>query len=338
MSAEDICLDQLSLADLEKLQQKVLARKAELELSSGTTNKISPSASEQIQKVVVIGGEGQLGQFFCRLFNESGCDVTSLEKQDWADAEQILKSANLVLVAVPIHVTESIINRLTMLSADCVLADITSIKTIPVETMLKVHPGPVVGLHPMFGPGVESISGQTVVVCQARMAAHSSWLIELLNSYGAKLVKVTAAEHDQTMAFVQVLRHFSTVVYGCHLAEESVDIEQVLSMSSPIYRLELAMVGRLFAQSSDLYTEIIFANPQNVGMMKRYIERYTRLLSLVETNDKKRFKREFATTRHWFGKYAEQFLDESSKLLSQARLTRSSEDNKSDQVKESNND
>ncbi|MGT9288017.1 carboxy-S-adenosyl-L-methionine synthase CmoA, partial [Escherichia coli] len=40
----------------------------------------------------------------------------------------------------------------------------------------------------------------------------------------------------------------ATFAYGLHLAEENVQLEQLLALSSPIYRLELAMVGRLFAQ------------------------------------------------------------------------------------------
>lgn len=65
---------------------------------------------------------------------------------------------------------------------------------------------------------------------------------------GARLHRISAVEHDQNMAFIQALRHFATFAYGLHLAEENVQLEQLLALSSPIYRLELAMVGRLFAQ------------------------------------------------------------------------------------------
>lgn len=51
------------------------------------------------------------------------------------------------------------------------------------------------------------------------------------------------------MAFIRALRHFATFAYGLHLAEENVQLEQLLALSSPIYRLELAMVGRLFART-----------------------------------------------------------------------------------------
>ena len=86
-------------------------------------------------------------------------------------------------------------------------------------------------------------------------------------------------------------------------------------MSSPIYRLELVMVGRLFAQAPELYTEIIFANPDNIEMMQRYVEQFNDLLKLLELKDKSAFKQRFIETREWFGDYAERFLKESSQML-----------------------
>jgi len=59
------------------------------------------------------------------------------------------------------------------------------------------------------------------------------------------------------MAYIQVMRHFNTFVYGQHLKGEDPNLESLTMFSSPIYRLELAMVGRLFAQSPQLYADII---------------------------------------------------------------------------------
>lgn len=311
-------IEQLSLDDLLVLEKKINARKQDLTEQAATNRNPLKSYNLSNQNVVIIGGAGQLGSFFYRLLDDAGAAVSSLEKEDWQNADKILANATLVLVAVPIHFTNEVISKLDNLSDDCLLADITSIKTAPVSAMLRVHKGPVIGLHPMFGPGVDSLTGQTVVVCESRSTANSSWLVEFLSQQGAELVLVTPEKHDQTMAIVQVLRHFSTVVYGCHLADESEDLERILSMSSPIYRLELAMVGRLFAQNPDLYTEIIFANKDNIAMMKRYIERYSKMLALVEANDKEQFKIAFKTTTRWFGEFAKRFLDESSTLLKSA--------------------
>lgn len=68
------------------------------------------------------------------------------------------------------------------------------------------------------------------------------WFLEQIQVWGARLHRISAVEHDQNMAFIQALRHFATFAYGLHLVEENVRLEQLLALSSPIYRLELAMV------------------------------------------------------------------------------------------------
>ncbi len=61
------------------------------------------------------------------------------------------------------------------------------------------------------------------------------------------------------MGIVQSLRHFATFAFGQFLKRRQISLSRTLEFSSPIYRLELGMVGRLFAQDSSLYSEIIFA-------------------------------------------------------------------------------
>ncbi|WP_394175635.1 bifunctional chorismate mutase/prephenate dehydrogenase [Thalassotalea litorea] len=273
----------------------------------------------KIEKVVVIGGNGQLGSIFVDLFSRSGYQVLSLEEQDWNNADNLLSGANLVIVAVPINVTEQVISKLNGLDKQCILADITSIKSTPMEKMLSVHKGPVVGLHPMFGPGVTGMIKQTVIVCEGRDLFACEWLMQQLQVWGAELKYYSAAEHDETMAMVQVMRHFSTISYGYHLMQEGADLQRLLDMSSPIYRLELAMVGRLFAQDKQLYADIIFSNGNNVAVMKRYAERFLTLLSAVECQDKALFLDTFTQVSDWFGDYAQSFLIESQQLLNKTK-------------------
>jgi chorismate mutase/prephenate dehydrogenase len=120
------------------------------------------------------------------------------------------------------------------------------------------------------------------------------------------------------MSMVQVMRHFSTIAYGYHLMAEGADIENLVNMSSPIYRLELIMVGRLFAQNPILYSDIIFANPDNITMMKRFAYRFLELLEDVERGDKEAFVTMFKQVSDWFGDYANDFLAESKTMLLKA--------------------
>lgn len=274
-------------------------------------------------RVVVVGGGGALGARFVSLFLRSGYEVAVLEQQDWPDAEAICADAALVLLAVPITLTEQLINKLPALPADCVLADITSIKQQPLIAMLQQHKGPVVGLHPMFGPDITNLVKQVVVVCHGRAEAQYQWLLKQLNVWGAELAVKQAAEHDSAMQLIQAMRHFSSLVYGVHLADENADLNELLQLSSPIYRLELAMVGRLFAQNAELYADIMLSSCEVAALLERYQQRFTALLQLLKAKDKAGLMAQFGKGQQFFGELAGQFLQESKQLLQKAADSRS---------------
>lgn len=277
----------------------------------------------QIKKIVVIGGAGSLGSIFVDTFKRSGYKVELLEQNDWPNAESILSDAGLVLVAVPIKLTESIIYRLTNLPEDCVLADITSTKQKPLAAMMAVHSGPVLGLHPMFGPDVSSLVKQVVVVCHGRKGEQYEWLLQQIRIWGGVLQQTSAKEHDDAMVFIQVMRHFCSFVFGSHLAGENPDLKQLISLSSPIYRLELAMVGRLFAQNPALYADIIFDNKDSLALLTEFSVKFNQALALVESNNKNEFINQFHKIGTWFGDYSKQCLVNSRKLLLKADDDRS---------------
>ncbi|MNO36312.1 T-protein [compost metagenome] len=269
-------------------------------------------------KVVIIGGQGQLGRLFGQMFGLSGYRVETLEQGDWPRADEILADAGLVMVAVPIDITCQIIDRLGKLPADCLLVDVTSVKAAPLEHMLAVHQGPVLGLHPMFGPDVASLAKQVIVCCQGRDPAASQWLLDQMTIWGARLQQVEAKAHDEAMTLIQALRHFATFAYGWHLSREQANIDRLLALSSPIYRLELAMVGRLFAQDPHLYADIILSSPQNLAMIRRYYQNFGEALGLLERGDRDGFIEAFSQVSGFFGEHADEFLRESRTLLAQA--------------------
>ena len=277
----------------------------------------------QVKKIVVVGGAGALGKIFVDMFKRSGYSVQLLEQYDWPNADSILADAGLVLVAVPIKLTESIISKLTHLPSNCVLVDITSTKQKPLAAMMAVHQGPVLGLHPMFGPDVPSLVKQIVVVCHGRHAEQYEWLLQQIRIWGGILQQTSAKEHDDAMVFIQVMRHFCSFVFGSHLASENPNLQQLISLSSPIYRLELAMVGRLFAQDPALYADIIFDNKDSVALLTEFSVKFNQALSLVENNDKVEFIKQFFEIGSWFGDYSKQCLVSSRQLLLKADDDRS---------------
>lgn len=275
-----------------------------------------------MRPIVVVGGAGKMGRLFVRALELSDYDVRILEKDDWKHAADSLADAGMVIISVPIETTNRVIAALPKLPDDCILLDLTSVKQQPMAAMLAIHDGPVLGLHPMFGPDCGSFAKQAVVCCNGRNPEAYQWFLAQIRVWGAKLHMTTPEQHDKHMGLIQALRHFATFTYGLYICKENIQLDDLLSLSSPIYRLELVMVGRLFAQDPDLYADIIMYSEANLALIKRYNTCFIDAIKLLEQGDKTAFVSAFSQVSEWFGKHADDFMLESQHLLSSAQDNR----------------
>jgi chorismate mutase/prephenate dehydrogenase len=266
--------------------------------------------------VLIVGGHGAMGGCLSRWFGDAGYRVRVLERDDWGRVDELCEKADLAILSVPIAATGEVATRLAPhLPPGCLLADVTSTKSGPMAAMLAAHRGPVLGLHPMFGPTTTSLDKQIVVATPGRDPAAGQWLLDQLAAWGAVIVTATAEDHDRAMGFVQALRHFASFAFGQYLYRKGVDLQRTLDFSAPIYRLELGMVGRLFAQSPSLYAEIIFATPERRTLLREYIESVAENLKMIEDGDRDTFIAEFHRIADWFGPFSDQAIRESTYLI-----------------------
>ncbi len=275
-----------------------------------------PRATAAAKRVLFVGGEGGMAQLFGHFFRASGHRVRSLDRDDWGRVETLTTGVDAVIVAVPIRRTAAVIDRLApYLGADTVLADFTSQKADVLGRMLAAHPGPVLGLHPMHGPDVENLSKQLLLACPGRAPEESAWLLQQAALWGMRIKTVDPKAHDRAMHLVQGLRHYLALLHGSFLRACGLRPSQILDYSSPIYRAELMMTGRIFAQDAELYADIVLAEPQRRHLLEQFRDHHERLATLVREDDKEGFAQEFNAIRDFFGDFAEQALEESGYLI-----------------------
>ncbi len=274
-----------------------------------------PAVVDARAPVVVLGGRGAMGRLMVSLFERADYPVRVIDVDNIDDLPNAVVDAGLVMVSVPIDRTTQVIAALPKLPQHCVLCDITSVKQVPLEAMLAAHAGPVVGLHPMFGPDVKSLVKQVIVVCHGRESARYDWLLRQLEAWGGLLREESPAAHDQAMQMIQAMRHFTTIAYGVFLSRQPADLERLLRLSSPIYRLELAMVGRLFAQSPTLYADIMLQAEHLPELISDYRHALDELLALVRNDDRDGLITRFRDVQAYFGDLAPKLLKESAELL-----------------------
>jgi len=257
-----------------------------------------------IKKVTVgiIGVNGLFGQTLERFFKEVGCDVVGSDLDTTMNNYHVVKKADVVIFSVPIDVTTNVIHDVRAhIREDQLLMDVTSVKEPAIKAMLQSQ-AQVVGLHPMFRPGVP-FDGQTVVVCLARLndPKWKNWVVNVLSATGAKIKWSTAKEHDEYMTTVQAVPHLANLTSALLMLESGISPKESLDFTSPFYRVMFSLMGRLVSQNPTLYASIAMENPGTVAALERRIEIEQKLLQIIRHKDQEAFEELFKKARDHFG-------------------------------------
>ncbi len=296
---------------IEELFRTILRQSRVEQTESKSEKGVKPNAT-----ILIVGGTRGMGKYFKEWFLKSGYETRVMGSRDWDNVESLCRGIDLALISVPIDKTIEVIEKISpYIPGNAVLADLTSIKKGPMKVMMEFYRGPVIGIHPLFGPTTSTMDKQIVVYTPGRNPEACKWIIDQLADWGAIIVQSDADEHDRIMAVVQALRHFATFTFGRFLFRQNVDLFRSLEFSSPIYRLELGMVGRLFAQSPALYSGIIFASHERCEILREFISSMAETMEIVDKGDKEKFEKQFNEIAEWFGPFSEQAMRESSFLI-----------------------
>jgi len=266
--------------------------------------------------VAVIGGRGAMGRMMGELFADLSHTVMIADVDTELTPRQAAAAADVVIVSVPIEQTESVIRDIgPHVRSGALLADVTSTKSAPLAAMLDATDADVLGMHPLFGPGVHSLQGQRVVLTPGRGDEWLAWMKSMLAARGILTLETTAERHDSAMAVVQVLVHFATEVMGKTLADLKVDIDETLTFTSPIYLMEMLMTARHFGQSPDLYANIQMANPKTDEVTAAFVAAADRLRTAARDRDIDAYRSMFQEVKALFGGFTDQALEQSSFLI-----------------------
>ncbi|NTW92698.1 MAG: prephenate dehydrogenase/arogenate dehydrogenase family protein [Methanoregulaceae archaeon] len=267
-------------------------------------------------KVGIIGGTGKMGGFFAGVFKRAGHDVLICGRNTRVTCRDLAQECHLVMVSVPIRDTVRVIREIApLLTPSQVLCDLTSLKVAPVDTMMESSAS-VIGLHPMFGPGVPSLRGQTIVVIPARCSDETlGSLITIFEREGAVITLSTPEEHDRVMSLVQGLTHFVTLMVADTMRRLSVSPRETSPYMSPVYQIEMGLVGRLLSQDPDLYGDMLRLNPFVKPVLGACGESLDEIREIILSDDAGAFREIFLKNTRNFGEYCARAEDETDYLI-----------------------
>jgi prephenate dehydrogenase len=267
-------------------------------------------------KVGIIGGTGRMGTLFSGVFSRAGHEVLVCGRSAPGRCHDIAASCGIVMISVPIRHTVEVIREIApILREDQILCDLTSLKTGPVAAMLASRAS-VVGLHPMFGPTVSSLQRQIIVATPARIddEALASFLA-IFEREGVRITLSTPEEHDRMMAVVQGLTHFMTLTVAETMRMLDANPSATEPYRSPVYQIEMGLVGRLLSQDPDLYGDMLAENPFFTPVLAACQDSLGRITRVIEDRDPAGFREIFLENARYFAGYSQKAAEETDFLI-----------------------
>lgn len=268
-------------------------------------------------KVGIIGGFGGMGSLFARLFEGAGYEVCCSGRDTQPSNADIAASCDWIVVSVPIRETVRVIREIgPILTSSQLLCDLTSIKTDAMQAMSETK-AQVIGLHPMFGPTLSTIAGHTIIASPLRCESSvKEQLYSVFTGRGASIVEMDPVAHDRAMAVVQGLVHSVTLAAADTIRQSGCTLPEILAVMSPVYRIEMGIIGRILGQSHSLYGDILAMNPAVLPVLDSLKGSVSCLEEIVASDDQEAFRRFFETLRAWFAEYIQQATAETDRLMS----------------------
>ena len=153
--------------------------------------------------------------------------------------------------------------------------------------MLKTSQAEVIGCHPLFGPQLKDVSGQNVILCPARGKKWLGWLKGVFKRSKMAVRESTPEKHDRMMAVVQALNHLDTMVLGLAIARTGMALADIDKFSTPIFRIKMEIIRKVFTESPELYLDIIRGNSQTIKMLNIYEKALKDIRAVIRTRGKK---------------------------------------------------
>ncbi|MBA2861483.1 prephenate dehydrogenase [Methanococcus maripaludis] len=284
--------------------------------------------------ISIIGGTDGLGKWFASFLKNKGYDVivSGRDLIKGKDVEEELgvkyindnidaaKKGDIVIISVPINVTENVIKEVAPhVKVGSLLIDITSIKERPSELMKEFSKSGVFVLptHPMFGPETPSLNRQVVILTPIEKEKNPFFekVKEFLENEGAKVIVVSPKEHDKIMGVVQGLTHFVYISLGSTLKDLGIDIKESKNFASPIYELMINIIARIIGQNPYLYADIQMHNPQIKTIHDTFIKNCENISEIVQNKDRDSFVENMKNSAKHFGNETKRGLNCSNKAV-----------------------
>ncbi len=217
----------------------------------------------------VIGSRGRMGAMLMERLEAAGRTVRGADIPLTPDVlAAACAGADVALLCVPAAVLDDVANLVAPhLGTGTVLADIASVKMLPMRAMRRAYAGPVVGTHPLFGPKPRpGYNAVCVTPAEGTDEAAVRAVEEVFEAMGCVTFRSTPEVHDRAMAVVQGLNFITSVAYFAMLSQR----DDVLPFLTPSLQRRTEAARSMLTSDVALFTGIFEANPMSQDVVREY--------------------------------------------------------------------
>ena len=233
-----------------------------------------------------IVGQGAFGKFLLKALPKK-CeyktyDINQSNSANNSTFDEVI-DVDILIIAIPFFSFDDFFKKAEgKIKPETLVIDICSVKTLPTEIIkryLKNHRNLLL-THPLFGPqsASDSFEGHTLIITDSTGETAKSVLDYCDKYLGLKIMKMTAEEHDKTMAQVHALTFFAARGLGAMKLPE-------VTFQTPSYNEILDLIALDNTHSEDLFQTIQLGNPYAKEIREQFINALTEVNQGLKTDD-----------------------------------------------------
>jgi prephenate dehydrogenase len=212
------------------------------------------------------------------------------------------KNSDIVIICTPVDTVASIYKKLVkIVKKNIVITDSGSVK-YSIEREINDINSKVsfVGSHPMAGGAKNGLSSASadmfknakVIITPGRYDKSEKIVSKVWKDAGAKIVKMSAKNHDELVAFTSHLPHviaFSLNKIYKKIKKKNLYIDDLTAGS-------FKSITRVSVSSADMWAPIFISNAKNID---KYLDKFIKELNIFKRNlnDKAKIKQEILKTQ-----------------------------------------
>lgn len=240
-------------------------------------------------------GAGKMGSFFLDLLSFEH-ETAVYEKdpkrmrftyncQRFTNTEEIKEfNPDLVINAVTVKYTVSAFKEvLPSLRPDCIISDISSVKT-GLKEFYETADHPYVSTHPMFGPtfaNLNQLSEENAIIISEGDYMGRIFFRDLYSKLGLNIYEYTFDEHDRTVAYSLSIPFVSTFTFAAVMKHQDAP--------GTTFKRHMRIAKGVLNEDDFLLQEILF-NPYTHDSVAQIRTELKELLDIIDNKDAKRMK------------------------------------------------